>query len=65
MLENDDRGAGEIELGDGGGDRKGFELVGSLGHDDGIEASGGFFFVVRRLDDIVGDLAPPGAGAPA
>ena len=40
------RRAGQIELGDGGGDRKGFQLVGSLRHHDRIEAIGGFFLVL-------------------
>ncbi len=46
MLENDDRGARQIELGDGGGDRQGLQRFGSLRHDDRIEALGGFFLLL-------------------
>ena len=57
VLEDDDWRAGEIEFGDRGGDRKGFELFGPLRDDDRIEAIGGLFlFLARRLDEIIGDL---------
>ena len=60
MLENHYRSARQIEFGDGGGDRKGFELLGSFRHDDGIEAPRGFFVLLRRLHNIIGDTAQPG-----
>src|SRR4029077_11672799 len=59
VLKDNDRSAGEIELGDGRGDRKGFEVFCSFRHDDGIESPSGFFlFVARLLDKIVLNLAP-------
>src|SRR5580658_6250046 len=63
MLEDNHRGAGEIEFGDGGGDRKGLQLFGSLRHDDGIVPLGRFFVLIsRRLDKISNDLPISDAG---
>ena len=59
MLKYNDRSAGEIELGDSRGDGKGFEVVCSFRHHNGIKPLGWFFlFLARLLDKIVGDLAP-------
>src|SRR5271166_2936722 len=62
VLEHDDRSARQIEFGHGGGDRKGFQRLRPLRHNNRIVAFFGFFGLIEwSLHDVIGDLALAGA----